>query len=183
MPNMVSKDFFTVPTATFRVLFVLVILSHSRRKVVHFNVTSNPSAEWTSQQVVEAFPWDTAPEYLLRDRDSTYGTFFRQRVAKMGIMEVITARRSPWQNAFVERLIGSIRRDCLDHVMVLNESHLKRILSSYFYYYHQDRTHYSLEKDTPRGRPLQSKPGQDSKVIELPRVGGLHHRYEWKKAA
>ena len=176
-------DFFTVPTATFRVLFVLVILSHSRRRVLHFNVTSNPSAEWTSQQVVEAFPWETAPEYLLRDRDSIYGSFFRRRVANMGIREVITARQSPWQNAFVERLIGSVRRDCLDHVIVVNESHLKRVLSSYFDYYHHDRTHYGLGKDTPFERPVQSKPEQRSKVIELPRVGGLHHRYEWKKAA
>jgi len=183
MPNMLSTDFFTVPTATFRVLFVLVILSHSRRRDLHFNVTSNPSAEWTSQQLVEAFPWDTTPEYLLRDRDSTYGAFFSQRAANMSIREVITARQSPLQNAFVERLIGSVRRDCLDHVIVLNESHLKWILSSYFDYYDQDRTHYSLAKDTPFERTVQSKPGQRSKVIELPRVGGLHHRYEWKKAA
>jgi len=181
MPNMLSTDFFTVPTATFRVLFVLVILSHSRRRDLHFNVTSNPSAEWTSQQLVEAFPWDTTPEYLLRDRDSTYGAFFSQRAANMSIREVITARQSPLQNAFVERLIGSVRRDCLDHVIVLNESHLKRILSSYFDYYDQDRTHYSLAKDTPFERTVQSKPGQRSKVIELPRVGGLHHRYEWKR--
>jgi len=183
MPNMVSMDFFTVPTATCRVLFVLVILSHTRRRVVQFNVTANPSAEWTSKQVVEAFPWNTAPEYLLSDRDSIYGVFFRQRIANMGIKEVITARRSPWQNAFVERLIGSIRRECLDHVMVLNESHLKRILSSYFDYYHHDRTHYSLEKDTPCERQVQFEPTKGGKVIELPRVGGLHHRYEWKKAA
>jgi transposase InsO family protein len=165
------------------VLFVLVILSHSRRRVLQFNVTANPSAEWTSKQVVEAFPWNTAPEYLLRDRDSIYGVFFRQRIANMGIKEVITARRSPWQKAFVERLIGSIRRECLDHVMVLNESHLKRILSSYFDYYHHDRTHYSLEKDTPCERQVQFEPTKGGKVIELPRVGGLHHRYEWKKAA
>jgi len=183
MANMVSIDFFTVPTATFRVLFVLVILSHSRRKVVHFNVTSNPSAEWTSQQVVEAFPWDTGPEYLLRDRDSIYGTFFCQRVKNMGIKQVITAPRSPWQNPFVERLIGSVRRDCLEHIIALNEDHLRRILSSYFNYYHRDRTHYSLGKDTPCVRPVQHKPVKGGKVIELPRVGGLHHRYEWKKAA
>ena len=183
MPSMVSMDFFTVPTATFRVLFVLVILSHSRREVLHFNVTASPSAEWTSQQVVEAFPWDRAPKYLLRDRDSIYGGFFRQRVANMGIREVITARQSPWQNAFVERFIGSIRRECLDHMVILNETHLKRVLSLYFSYYHSDSTHYGLGKDTPCERPVQSKPEQRSKVIELPRVGGLHHRYEWKKAA
>ena len=180
---MVSMDFFTVPTGTFRVLFVLVILSHTRRSVVHFNVTSNPSAEWTSQQVVEAFPWDTAPQYLLRDRDSIYGALFSSRIKNMGIKQITTAPRSPWQNPFVERLIGSTRRDCLDHVIVLNESHLKRVLSSYFDYYHDDRTHYSLGKDTPCLRPVQSKPVKGGRVIEMPRVGGLHHRYEWKKAA
>ncbi len=136
MMNMVSIDFFTVPTAKFRILFVLVILSHSRRRVVHFNVTAHPTANWTAQQIIEAFPWDTAPKYLLRDRDSIYGAYFRQRVKNMGIKEVITAARSHWQNPFVERLIGSIRRDCLDHAIVLNESHLKRILISYFQYYH-----------------------------------------------
>jgi transposase InsO family protein len=181
--KMVSIDFFAVPTAKFRILFVLVILSHSRRKVVHFNVTSNSTAKWTAQQIVNAFPWDTAPKYLLRDRDSIYGAYFRQRVKNMGIKEVITAPRSPWQNPFVERLIGSIRRDCLDHVIVLNESHLERILISYFQYYHYDRTHYGLGKDTPVERPVQSKPAKGAKVIELPRVGGLHHRYEWKEAA
>ena len=180
---MVSMDFFTVPTGTLRVLYVLVILSHSRRRVLHFNVTSNPSANWTSQQVVEAFPWDTAPKYLLRDRDSIYGGFFRQRVANMGIRKILAARQSPWQNAFVERLIGSIRRECLDHVIVVNEAHLKQLLSSYFDYYHRDRTHYSLGKDTPRSRPVQRKPVKGGKVIELPRVGGVHHRYEWKNAA
>ena len=180
---MVSIDFFTVPTAKFRILFVLVILSHRRRQIVYFNVTTYPSAKWTAQQIVEAFPWDTAPKYLLRDRDSIYGAYFRQRVKNMGIKEVIIAARSPWQNPFVERLIGSIRRDCLDHAIVLNKSHLKRILISYFQYYHYDRTHYGLGKDTPVERPIQCRPTKGAKVIELPRVGGLHHRYEWKEAA
>ena len=183
MMNMVSIDFFTVPTATFRILFVLVVLSHSRRKVVHFNVTSNPTAMWTAQQIVEAFPWDTAPRYLLRDRDSIYGAYFRKRLKNMGIEEVITAPRSPWQNPFVERLVGSIRRDCLDHVILLNSNHLKRILKSTILYVHNDRTHYRLGKDTPSGRPIQPRPDESSKIIELPRVGGLHHRYEWKAAA
>ncbi len=183
MMNMVSIDFFTVPTATFRILFVLVILSHSRRRVVHFNVTAHPTANWTAQQIIEAFPWDTAPRYLLRDRDSIYGSYFRRRLKNMGINEIMTAPRSPWQNPFVERLIRSIRNDCLDHVIVLNESHLKRILSSYFRYYHNDRSHYRLEKDTPSGRLVQSRPAESSKIIELPRVGGLHHRYEWRQAA
>jgi len=183
MTSMVSIDFFTVPTATFRILFVLVILSHPRRQVVSFKATSNPTTMWTAQQIIEAFPWDTAPKYLLRDRDSIYGAHFRQRVKNMGIKEIITAARSPWQNPFVERLIGSIRRDCLDHVIVLNESHLSRILSSYFDYYHHDRTHYGLGKDAPLERPVQPRPAKGGKVIELPRVGGLHYRYEWRKAA
>lgn len=181
--NTCSLDFFTVPTATFKILYVLVILSHSHRKVVHFNVTSNPTAQWTAQQVVEAFPEETVPKYLMRDRDATYGTFFRNRVKNMGIQEVVSAPRSPWQNPFVERLIGSIRREYLDKVVVLNNTHLKNILSSYFQYYHDDRTHLGLEKNTPNGRAVQPKPTRKCKVIALPRCGGLHHRYEWKKAA
>ncbi len=172
-----SIDFFTVPTATFNILFVLVILRHSRRNVVHFNVTSNPSSQWTAQQVVEAFPWDTAPKYLLRDRDSIYSIFFRNRVNSMGIKEVVSAPQSPWQNPFVERMIGSIRRECTDHVIILNEAHLTSVLRSYFQYYHNARTHLSLEKGTPGGRPVQSRPAGKCKIIALPRVGGLHLRY------
>jgi transposase InsO family protein len=178
-----SIDFFTVPTATFNILFVLVILRNCRRKVVHFNVTSNPSAQWTAQQVVEAFPWDTAPKYLMRDRDSIYGVFFRNRVKNMGIKEVISAPRSPWQNPFIERMIGSIRRECTDRVIVLSEAHLTSVLCSYFEYYHNDRTHLSLGKDTPNGRPVQPRPAGKCKIFDIPRIGGLHHRYEWKKAA
>lgn len=160
-----------------------MILSHSRRKVIHFNVTTNPTAKWTSLQVVEAFPWDSAPGYLMRDRDSIYGKVFRSRLKNMGIKEVISAPKSPWQNPYVERFIGSIRRDCLDHMIVLNQRHLKRILASYFEYYHNDRTHCGLEKDTPIERPVQHRPANGGKVIALSRVGGLHHRYKWKKAA
>jgi len=181
--NKCSMDFFTIPTAAFNILFVLVVLSHSRRKVVNFNITSNPTAEWTAQQVVEAFPWDTAPKYLMRDRDSIYGAFFRNRMKNMGITEVISAPKSPWQNPFVERVIGSIRRECTDHVIVFNEEHLKNVLCSYFQYYHNDRTHLSLGKDTPKGRPMQHRPIGKGEIIALPRIGGLHHRYEWKKAA
>jgi putative transposase len=183
MHNTCSMDFFSIPTATFKILLALVVLSHDRRKVVHFNVTANPSAKWTAQQLVEAFPWNTAPKYLLRDRDSIYGGYFRQRVKNMDINEVITAPRSPWQNPYVERFIGSIRRDCLNHVVVLNQKHLKQILTSYFEYYHNDRTHCSLDKDTPLVRPMQHRPDNCAKVIELPRVGGLHHLYEWRLAA
>ncbi|MCP4598976.1 MAG: transposase, partial [Proteobacteria bacterium] len=172
-------DFFTVPTAGFRILYVIVILSNDRRNIVHFNVTDSPSAQWTAQQVIEAFPWDTAPKYMMRDRDSIYGGYFRKRVKGMGIEEVISAYRSPWQNPFVERVIGSIRRDCLDHMIILNEDHLTRILKSYFEYYHKDRTHLGLDKDTPNERPVQPKPTESAKVIKFPRIGGLHHRYEW----
>jgi transposase InsO family protein len=138
MSEMVGVDFLVVPTVRFQLLFIFVVLSHARRQVVHFNVTTNPTAEWTAQQIVEAFPWDTAPQFLLRDRDSIYGDQFRQRVRSMDIEEVVTAYKSPWQNAYVERLHGSIRRECLDHVIVFNERHLRRILRDYFAYYHDD---------------------------------------------
>ena len=173
--DLVSIDFFTVPTVTFRVLYVLVVLKHERRQLVHFNVTEHPTAQWTAQQMVEAFPFDTAPRYLLRDRDAVYGERFRRRVTSLGIEEVLTAPRSPWQNPYAERLIGSIRRECLDHVIVINERHLKRLLSSYFTYYHRARTHLSLDKQSPDPRPVQ--PPDHGKVIAFPQVGGLHHEY------
>ncbi len=152
--DLVSIDFFTVPTATFHVLFVFVVLCHNRRRVVHFNVTEHPSAEWTAQQMVEAFPWDTAPRYVLRDRDQIYGAYFDRRVAGLGIEQVLTAPRSPWQSPFVERLIGSVRSECLDHMIILGERHLRRILREYLDYYHSCRTHLSLEKDAPDSRPV-----------------------------
>jgi len=130
MPDLVALDFFTVPTVAFRVLFVLVILAHERRRVVHFNIMEHPTAVWTAQQIVEAYPWEAAPRYLLRDRDRIYGAAFRQRVKHLGIKEVLIASRSPWQNPCVERLIGSIRRECLDHVVILHERHLRHILTT-----------------------------------------------------
>ena len=178
--ELVSVDFFTVPTVSFEVLFVFLVLAHDRRRVVHFNVTTNPTARWTARQITEAFPWDTAPRYLLRDRDATYGKEFRDRVAAMSIEEVVTAARSPWQNPYVERLIGSIRRECLDHVVGLHENHLRRILESYFDYYHRCRTHLSLGKDAPD--PRAHEPPEMGKVVELPRVGGLHHLYTRRAA-
>src|SRR2546425_1499182 len=153
--DLVAVDFFTVPTVQLRVLFVLVVLAHQRRRVLHFNVTEHPTAAWTTQQLVDTFPDDSAPSYLLRDRDSIYGHAFRQRVKGMGIREVLTAPHSPWQNPYAERLIGSIRRECLDHVVVLGGRHLRRTLTRYFAYYHQARTHLSLDKDTPDGRPIK----------------------------
>jgi putative transposase len=168
-------DFFTVPTATFRTLYVFIVLSHDRRHIMHFNVTAHPTARWTAQQLVEAFPFDSAPSYLLRDRDAIYGDLVRRRIKSLGIEEVITAPRSPWQNPYCERVIGSIRRDCLDHVIVLNERHLRRILREYFSYYHTCRTHISLNKDPPETRPIE--PPEMGTIVASPRVGGLHHRY------
>jgi putative transposase len=175
-----SIDFFVVPTATFRLLFVFIVLQHQRRRILHFGVTTNPTTEWTSQQIREAFPWDTTPRYLIRDRDAAYGTVFRCRLKAMEVIEVLSAPRSSWQNAYAERIIGSIRRECLNHVIVLNKQHLRRLLSSYLEYYHQSRTHLSLEKDCPEQRLVQS-PDQ-GRIIASPQVGGLHHRYERRAA-
>jgi putative transposase len=174
--TLVSSDFFVVPTVFFRVLFVFVILSHDRRRPVHVAVTEYPTSEWVSHQLLEAFPWDSAPRYLLRDRDGSYGERFSQAAGWLGIREVLSAPQSPWQNPYVERLIGSIRRECLDHVIVLNETGLRRILKSYFEYYERSRTHLSLGKDTPVSRPVQAM--ETGRIVEIPQVGGLHHRYE-----
>jgi len=173
--DLVSVDFFTVPTVTFHILFVFVVLSHDRRRIVHFNVTENPSADWTGRQLIEAFPWDTRPRYLIRDRDGIYGHDFTRRLNALEITPVLIAPRSPWQNPYVERVIGSIRRECLDHVVVVNERHLRRILHSYIRYYHAARTHLSLGKDAPEPRDVQ--PPERGAIVEFPEVGGLHHRY------
>ena len=178
--DLASVDFFVVPTVTFRVLYVFVVLLHHRRRVAHFNVTESPTAAWTAQQIIEAFPHESAPRFLLRDRDSVYGAEFRERVKNMGVAEVLTAPRSPWQNPFAERVIGTIRRELLDHVIVLNEGHLRRRLRSYLGYYHQSRTHLALEKDAPEPRAVE--PPDTGRIIALPQVGGLHHRYERRAA-
>ena len=176
MTSLVSADFFIVPTMTFQLFFVFVILSHDRRRPIHFAVTKNPTAEWTARQVLEAFPWDSAPRYLLRDRDSIYGQAFSDAVESLGIREVLSSPQSPWQNPYVERFIGSIRRECLDHVIIINRDGLHRILKDYFEYYERSRTHLSLEKDAPFPRSIQRP--ELGRVVELPQVGGLHHRYE-----
>ena len=170
-----AMDFFLVPTATFGLLYVLVVMHHARRKVVHFNITDSPTAAWTAQQIVNAFPYDTAPKFLLRDRDSIYGAVFVQRVEGMGIQQKLIAPKSPWQNPFVERLIGSIRRECLDRVIVFHESQLRQILASYFEYYHRVRPHRSLAHNSPCPRPVESP--ESGKVVEMQLVGSLHHRY------
>ena len=168
-------DFFTVPTLTFRNLYCFIILLHDRRKVVHFNVTAHPTAEWTARQLIEAFPEDSAPRYLLRDRDQIYGAEFRLRVQGMQIEEVITAPRSPFQNPYAERVIGSIRRECLDHLIIIGEDHLRRALRGYFDYYHNSRTHQGLERNSPPPREVEGP--AKGKVISIPQVGGLHHCY------
>jgi putative transposase len=176
LSQLVSIDFFTVPTIRFQVLYVFLVLSHDRRRVLHFNVTAHPTAGWTGQQLREAFPFDQSPRYLLRDRDAVFGQDFREQARDMGIEEVLSGPRSPWQRAYVERLIGSIRRECLDHVIVLDESSLRRTLAAYFDYYHRSRTHMSLGKDSPEPRPIQRP--EIGPVVAVRQVGGLHHRYE-----
>ena len=178
--TIVSVDFFTVATIRFQILYVLLVLAHDRRRIVHFNVTSHPTAEWTAQQLREAFPFDQAPHYLLRDRDRIFGCEFSQQVADLGTEEVLGAPRSPWQRAYVERVIGTIRRECLDHVIVFNEASLCRHMRSFLAYYHESRTHLSLGKDTPAARPVQSP--EAGTIIAIPQVGGLHHRYERRAA-
>ena len=179
LQQIAAADFFVVPTATCRLLFVLVILAHERRRVVHVAVTDHPTAAWTAQQLREAFPWDDAPRYLVHDRDSAFHAWATTATA-IGIEEVITTVRSPWQNAYAERLIGSIRRECLDHVIIGNECGLRRVLRAYVEYYLRSRTHLSLDKDAPVPRPIAAS--SDGDIVAIPQVGGLHHRYERRAA-
>jgi len=170
-----AADFFVVPTATGRLLFVLVMLAHHRRRVVHVGVTEHPTAAWTAQQFREAFPWDDAPRYLIRDRDLAFAAIHTTADA-MAITEVLTTPRSPWQNGVIERFIGSVRRECLDHVIVLTATGLQHLLKRYIEYYEHSRTHLALEKDTPVSRAVS--PPTAGRIVALPQVGGLHHRYE-----
>jgi transposase InsO family protein len=168
-------DFAVVPTVTFGIVYVFFVLSLERRRVLHFNVTKHPTAAWSAQQVFEACPFDPPGRFLIRDNDKIYGTYFRKRVDGLGLEQIRTAFRSPWQNGFAERWIGSLRRDCLDHVIAINERQLRRVVESYLDYYHEDRTHLGLGKDTPEKRAVE--PRKMGKVVAIPRVGGLHHRY------
>jgi putative transposase len=179
--TLVSVDLFTVPTVLFHVLFVFVVLAHDRRRILSINVTTSPSAAWTANQIVQAFPWESAPRYLLRDRDGVYGKRFRSRVQNLGIREVIIARRSPWQSPYVEHVIETLHHELLDHVIVMNERHLRRLVRTYVSeYYHRCRTHLSLGKDSPHPRTVE--PPETGEVIELPVVGGLHHLYKRRAA-
>jgi transposase InsO family protein len=177
--QLVSIDFFTVATIRLRILYVFIVLAHDRRRVVHFNVTEHPTV-WVAHQIIEAFPEDRAPRFMVRDRDGIYGESFTSRVAGMSIEDLRIAPRSPCQNCYVERVIGSIRRECLNHVIVLNDNHLRRLLKDYFHYYHESRTHLSLDKDAPDCRVIQSN--KLDRIIQIPQVGGLHHRYERRAA-
>jgi transposase InsO family protein len=180
---MAGMDFFTVPSATFNLLYVFFVIHHARRIILHFAVTTEPYASWIVQQLREAFPKDRIPRYLILDRDGKYGDVVPTALKTMGVKLVRTAYRAPWQNPFSERFVGSVRRELLDHVVVLNEAHLHRLLSDYISYYHDDRCHLGLDKETPTGRDVTKKPSADAWVTALPRVGGLHHRYEWRQAA
>jgi putative transposase len=177
--QVIAADFFVVPTATCRLLFVLIILAHDRRRVVHVAVTAHPTATWTAQQLRDAFPWDTAPRFLLHDRDHAFDGWAHTAKA-IGVEELLTAPHSPWQNAYVERFIGSVRRECLDHVIVFSATGLQRLMRLYCAYYERSRTHLSLDKDAPIPRPIA--PPSQGRVVAIPQVGGLHHRYERRAA-
>ncbi len=179
--GLVACDFFAVPTLTFGVLYVFVVLRHRDRRLLHIRVTSHPTAAWTAQQVREAFPFDDAPKYLLRDNDSIYGAEFSRAMKNMGIKEVRTAKGSPWQSPFVERVVGSIRRECVDHIIPLNRRHLQKILDSYRTYYNESRCHLALGKDSPEPREIEP-PERGAEIVAIPQVRGLHHRYKRRAA-
>jgi transposase InsO family protein len=166
-------DFLVVPTIDFQLLYVFVVLSHLRRQILWVGVTGHPTAEWLAHQIREAFPWNTAPAYLLRDNDGKYGEVFRQTIRRMGIRDRPTTPKSPWQNAYVERMLGSIRRELLDHVIVWSEAHLRRLLAAYQEHYNTSRTHLALDKDSPNHRPIQ----HSGSMSAVPVLGGLHHCY------
>ena len=172
-PSIAAMDLFAVPTIGFKLLYAFVIVRLGRRELIWINVTAHPTAEWVARQITEAFPWNEAPRYMIRDRDRIYGAVVRRRLRAMGIRDKPIAPASPWQNGFVERLIGSIRRECVDHIIVLDEAHLRRILKSYARYYNETSTHLALDKDAPVSRPVQ----RTGVVRSFAMLGGFHHHY------
>jgi transposase InsO family protein len=166
-------DMLTVPTLTFDCLYVFIVLGLGRRRILHVEVTDHPTAQWLAHQITEAFPWNDAPAYLVRDNDGAYGLTFRRRLLAMGIRDRPIQPHSPWQNGYVERLIGSVRRECLDHLIVLSATHLRRVLAAYADYYNNDRTHLGLGKDSPNFRAVETV----GAVVSEPVLGGLHRRY------
>ena len=173
-----AMDFFTVPTLTFGVLYCFFVIAHDPRRILHFGVTRHPTSAWVSQQLREAFPYDPTAKYLIFDRATNFGGDVVSTIKSFGIEPKRTSFRSPWQNGVAERFAGNCRRDLLDHVIVLNERHLKRLMSEYVRYYHDDRTHLGLAKQTPTGRTAAKDTAADSKVVCASRLGGLHHRYD-----
>jgi putative transposase len=172
-----AMDFFTVPTLTFGVLYCFFVIAHDRRRILHFNVTRHPTSAWAIQQLREAFPYDSAPGYLIFDRGTNFNQEVIDTVKGFGIQPKRTSFRSPWQNGVAERWVGNCRRDLLDHVIVLNDRHFKRLMNEYVRYYHEDRTHLGLDKQTPAGRNAE-KTNTGSTVVSISRLGGLHHRYD-----
>jgi len=181
--HIAAMDFFTVPTASMRVLYCWFVIHHEHRRILHFNATFNPTAAWVIQQLREAFPFETAPRHLIFDRDSIFSAAVVGFVKSMGTKPCRISYRSPWQNPLAERWIGGCRRELLDHVVIFNERHAVRLVRAYVGYFHDDRTHLGLGKNTPSGRSVTPPPSPTAKVVAMPRVGGLHHRYEWHKAA
>jgi putative transposase len=179
----VAMDFFTVPTVTFQLLYCFFVIAHGRRKILHCNVTRHPSAEWVVQQLREAFPEAGPYRYVILDRDSKFDNEVITFLKATGLQPKRTSIRAPWQNGIAERWVGSCRREILDHVIALNEQHLRRLIRDYVKYHHEDRTHDSLMKDTPNKRPVVQRPSASATVISMPRLGGLHHRYGWREAA
>jgi transposase InsO family protein len=177
-----AMDFFVVPTLSFRLLYVWSVIDHHRRRIIHFNVTTNPTAQWVTQQLRESFPDNSAPRYLIYDNDSIFSDEVKDAIKWFSIEPKRTAYRSPWQNGTAERWVGSCRREVLDHVIAFNEEHLRRLLRDYVNYYNTERVHTRIQ-DAPEGRPTENRPSPDAQVAALPRVGGLHHRYTWREAA
>jgi transposase InsO family protein len=176
-------DFFVVPSVRFGILYVFFIIDHARRKIVHLNVTEHPTAKWVTQQLREAFPFDSIPQYLIFDRDKIFCHQVKEFITSMGSKPKIISYHAPWQNGIAERWVLSARTELLNHVIIFSEEHLRRLLQEYVAYYNHDRCHLSLDRNTPMGRHVVKKPSESSKVVSLPRLGGLHHKYEWRKAA
>jgi putative transposase len=173
-----AMDFFTVPTLTFGLLYCFFVIGHDRRRILHFNVTMHPTSAWVIQQLREAFPFESAPGYLILDRGANFNSDVIETVKSFGVQPKRASYRSPWQNGVAERFVGNCRRDLLDHIIVLNERHLKRLMNEYIHYYHDDRTHLGLAKQTPDDRAAAIQTTHPQNVVSMPRLGGLHHRYD-----
>jgi len=181
-PHIWAADFFTVQTLTFKTLFVFLFISHCRRKLVHLNVTAHPTAEWVWRQLIEATPWGEQPKHLIRDRDCCYGGSFNAKAASLGIEAILTPIQAPKANAVAERMVGTLRRECLDHVIVINERQLLRVVREYMVHYNNGRPHRSLDMETPTGPPARAGPPEAGRIVARPILGGLHHEYEWVAA-